>query len=71
MRQYIRIAALIAIAAFVPSAPLLAQISGSLNGTVDDDGGAPVAGAAVSIAGAVRETTKTDARGTFAFTGLP
>src|SRR5580698_4973846 len=71
MRHYIRIAALIAIATLVPSAPLLAQSSGSIRGTVDDDGNAPVAGAAVSIAGPVRETTKTDAKGTFAFTGLP
>jgi hypothetical protein len=71
MRHYIRIAALIAIAALVPSAPLLAQSSGTIRGTVDDDGGAPVAGAAVSIAGPVRETSKTDASGGFAFTGLP
>jgi hypothetical protein len=71
MRYYIRIAALITIAALVPSAPLLAQSSGSIRGTVDDDDGSPVAGAAVSVAGPVREATKTDASGTFAFTGLP
>jgi hypothetical protein len=70
MRYYFRLAALVTIAALVPAAPVLAQGTGSIRGTVADDGGAPVAGASVSVDGPMHENTKTDSSGTFTFASL-
>ena len=45
--------------------------SGTITGTIVDDTGAPVANATVTLAGATRLETTTDARGAFSFTSVP
>ena len=45
--------------------------TGGLSGTVKDDTGAPIAGVNVAIRGVTSEATTSDAKGDFAFGGLP
>jgi hypothetical protein len=71
MDRFIRIAAMTGIVALLSSAPVCAQNTGTIRGTVDDDGGAPLAGASIVISGRVREDAKSDAAGGFALSGLP
>jgi outer membrane receptor protein involved in Fe transport len=54
------------------SVPAGAQpASGTLRGTVKDEGGNAVVAATVSIAGPKTTSTQTDAQGAFAFSGIP
>jgi hypothetical protein len=53
------------------AAPAMAATTGAITGTVHETNGVAVAGADVSIAGPVRLTKSTDAKGAFAFNDIP
>ncbi|MGB6984572.1 MAG: TonB-dependent receptor, partial [Candidatus Aquilonibacter sp.] len=53
------------------TAPAMAATTGAITGAVHDSNGVAIAGADVSIAGPVRATKSTDAKGAFAFNDIP
>ncbi len=53
------------------TAPAMAASTGAITGAVHDTNGVAVAGADVSLAGPIRATKSTDAKGAFAFNDIP
>ena len=47
-----------------------ASAAGTVTGTVKDDGGVPIAGASVSLAGATNYSAQSDASGAFSIAGV-
>ncbi len=58
------------LAFFIPG-PLFAQTATAVSGTVADDTGAPISDATVTLTGATRLQTTTDASGAFSFANVP
>jgi outer membrane receptor protein involved in Fe transport len=68
IRHFALVATTIASLPFLFSIPALAaNDAGAISGTIDTVGGAPVAGAQVTVIGASREETTSDANGKFTF----
>jgi outer membrane receptor protein involved in Fe transport len=54
-----------------PSPAAAAQSAGTVQGSIKDNSGAPVANARVALRGPVSQSTTSDTSGNFSFTGLP